>query len=329
MDVLELTRQFRTAVPAPAPDSERAARRALVARFDERPRRLRRGRPLFRVAIAVAVVAVASILAASGVIPGEPDGTSDALAGEVEEIAAAAAGQPALGVGAGEYMYTRSREADLATTNEGGHSWSVLVPVTREVWLATDGSGRIRERVGEPTFLSDADRAAWVAAGRPPLTARESSDERFPAGALSGDRARGLPTDPDALARVIREQASGTDVPVDVEMFVIAGDLLRMPTTPPAVRAALYRVLSKVSGVEFVGKATDAAGRAGVALAIESDYSGALERHQMIVDPDTGDLLAEETVLLRGAAHLQAKPGTVIGYAVYLAVAATNGIRRP
>lgn len=69
-------------------------------------------------------------------------------------------------------------------------------------------------------------------------------------------------------------------------------------------------------------------GRSGIAFAVESDYSGALERRQMIVDPKTGDLLAEETVLLRGAAHLEAKPGTLIGYAIYVASGTTERLER-
>jgi hypothetical protein len=61
---------------------------------------------------------------------------------------------------------------------------------------------------------------------------------------------------------------------------------------------------------------------------VTSDYSGALERYELVFDPRTSELLAEREVLLERAKFLDAKPGTVVGYAVYLEAATTSSIHK-
>lgn len=166
--------------------------------------------------------------------------------------------------------------------------------------------------------MGERDRARWEAAGRPDLGGGETTDETFGPGGLHYEDLASLPTDPDELSQVIRARAEQTDVPVEAEMLVIVGDLLRETAAPPDLRGALYRVAARIPGVELVGEVTDPAGRRGVAVAVTSDYSGARTRKELIFDPETSDLLAEQEVLLERVQWLDADPPAVIGYAVYL-----------
>lgn len=130
---------------------------------------------------------------------------------------------------------------------------------TREIWIAKDGSGRIVEKAGEAAFASETERQEWEAAGRPNLGTDYTSDRNYPAGdtGLSYRDFTGVPTAPDKLYADIQAEAADTGVPVDVEMFVIVGDMLRETFAPPVYRSALYRVAAKIPGVELLGDVTD------------------------------------------------------------------------
>jgi hypothetical protein len=221
------------------------------------------------------------------------------------------------------YRYTRSEGANLVSFPGGSgraeQGFSVLVPKTREIWVAPDGSGRIREVAGEPIFLGERDRARWRAAGAPALVHVTNRD--FGPGGLSTrdkDWAR-LPTHPGQLAAVIRQRATKpSGPPVDVEMFVIVGDLLRETAPPPALRAALHKVAAGIRGVEVVGSGTDRAGRRGVGVAMTTSHFGGRQRQTQVFDPATAALLAEERVLLERVGWVDAQPPAVIGYTTYV-----------
>jgi hypothetical protein len=192
------------------------------------------------------------------------------------------------------------------------------VSEVREFWVAADGSGRLREKAAAPRFFSAADKAAWDAAGRPPLGGPGRSDRSFRPGRLTVVDFSRYSTHPDELYEQIRKQAEGHGSSTASEMLVGVGDLLRETMAPPEFRAALFRVAARIPGVELIGKVTDPAGRRGVAVARTSDDSGYLKRDEMIFNPHTSELLAEREVLLERVEWIPAPPGTVIGYSVYL-----------
>lgn len=85
------------------------------------------------------------------------------------------------------------------------------MPVTREAWIAPDGSGRLLETTGTPSFPTERDRATWIAAGRPDLGGNKTSDEVFPAaapdkGGLFYFDLSNLPTDPTQLRQLIEDR---------------------------------------------------------------------------------------------------------------------------
>jgi hypothetical protein len=281
----------------------------------DRGRARRRARPwLAAAAVAGAALGVAVVVPVlrTGL------GGAQAEAAEVLRRAARAAEEEAPVASLDGYRYTRSEGAFLSTTADGP-AYSVLVPEVREIWVAPDGSGRLLQREEKPIFLGPRDRLRWQESGSPPVGGGRTSEETFGPGGLAYVDLQSLPTDPEALFESIRDRAEGTGVgDVGAEMLVIVGDLLRETVAPPELRAALYEVAARIPGIELVGQVTDPAGRRGVAVAVESDYSGALTRQELIFDPETSEMWAERQVLLEEATWVDVQPPAVIGYAVYL-----------
>lgn len=157
--------------------------------------------------------------------------------------------------------------------------------------------------------------------GALPPGADPGAPQRVGSGSLYYEDVDSLPTDVAALRDVIRARAEANGGgATNLEMFIIVGDLLRETVAAPDVRAALYRVVAALDGVELIGPVTDRIGRAGTAVAMTGDGSGAgRERRTLIFDPETSMLLAEEQVLLDKVDWLDAEPPLVIGYNTYLA----------
>jgi hypothetical protein len=265
-----------------------------------------------------------ALVVGSMFLPRGRGGASAEAAEVLRSVAKVAGARPPVS-SEGRYRYTRSENAYLATSVEQGGSFTVLGPHLREMWIAPDGSGRLRERSGEPIFLGPRDREAWEALGSPKLWESGTSSETFGSGGLHYEDFSGLSTDPDELYQQIERRAadgkpSGVPVPegapVAVNMFAIVGDLLRETVAPPDLRAALYEVAARIPGVELVGEVTDPAGRLGVAVAMNDEPDAV--RQELVFDPETAELLAERQVLLRRVDWVDAEPGTAIGWVAYL-----------
>jgi hypothetical protein len=337
MDEIELLRGVGSDVPPARAAAKQAARAALIEAATRTPaqprfRWSRRGLQRPRLLIPAVVVPLVVVLAL-GIVPlgSRPDPAAAAALDAVAGVAAALPAAPADG-----YRHTKSEGAWLV--GEGGWPdhpngiWA-LVPVTRELWVKPDGSGRLIESRGEPIWFGPADKAAWLASGSP-LPSPEHTDVRFapsppgadpsspqvwPGSLMGHQDVDALPTDPSALRALIDQRAAANGGSTDYERFTIVGDLLRETVAAPQVRAALYRVAAGLGGVELIGSVTDRAGRTGTAVAMTSDQSSrGLERRVLIFDPDTSMLLEEQDVLLLKVDWLDADPPIVIGYATYL-----------
>lgn len=336
IDELDLVRRSMDRVPDPAPvvvanlraqlEELIAAEEAVGKASSHRPRRRRRVQVFAVVSVAAAAALIAALL-----VPGTPDGPAPAVAAALRHEAVVARDQPSPPpLGAGQYIFTSSVSVNLTTDGYGGalspgspaptgptHSFSALVPVTRDIWIASDGSGRLRESFGAPSFLSPADRAAWLADGSPSVrpAPRNVDDTLMGKGLLWGPDLANLPTDPSALTDVINERKVEDGPPGNAETFTIIGDLLRETDASPALRAALYEVAASLPGVEFVGTVRDEAGRTGTAVA----YTSAGEEQELIFNPQTSALLGE-TYLATDPSQLglHVSAGTVIGWSTYL-----------
>ena len=314
MPELELVRRIAPGLVAPS-DEARAQARGALLRHIRRSELLRsRNRRLRWLAPAAGLAATAA--AASAVFVGlGTDGEERASAAPavLRKAAAAARAQPGPGrVEPGEYRYTKSVNAYLATRVIRGGGFSVLLPHVSEIWLGREG-GRLRETTGTPQFMSERDRRRWVAAGRPVLGGGTSTTPLPPSPPL------GLPSDADALYARIKRDAAGHGDGLYEQMFTLVGDALRETGASPAQRAALYEVAARIPGVELVGRVRDRAGRPGIAVAFSSDADK--QRHVLIFDEATAALLGEEYVALAGYWN-DYPEGTVVGYATYL----TSGV---
>jgi hypothetical protein len=258
-------------------------------------------------------------------VPFLPRSGPDAAAAEIlRQAADAAARQPA--PPATGYRHTSSVGAWMTfamaaqpvgangkPAPNGGESYKLLRPVTREIWIAPDGSGRIRQTSGEPVFFSEQDRAAWVAAGSP---SDPGINEDFGPGGLSYANST-LPTDPIALRAVLLGQALLSKNGTNVEMFVLVGDALRETVPSPALASALFQVAATIDGVSSLGPTQDRTGRPGVAVGITGGPSGYRTQRVLLFDPSTHVLLGEEERVVETTED-GIPAGSVVGYTTYL-----------
>ena len=245
----------------------------------------------------------------SGITPTAPVATFAHLVDVALDQPATAAPAP------GQYEYTRSQEA-YADCNAGAVPYCYLLPEERQIWVGTDGSGRLLESFGTPVFETPAARAAWVQDGSPPLGV-PTSDTTFGPGGLSlgpSDLAS-LPTNPTALAAELSARKIEGGPPGPAEDFVQIGDMLRETDASPALRAALFEVAEGIPGVVVLGTVPDHSGRRGIGVGRVGDDG---VEQEYVFDSTTSAFLGEEMVATRPDASTGGAPaGTVLGRAVY------------
>lgn len=282
--------------PAERLELRRQQLHALIASERQPPGKAVSARLPRRWPFAIAAAAAVAI-AVTALLPAGSGGPSPAAAAVLRQAARAAARQPAIDPPSpGQFVYTESKNLFVDTAVTHGQTINYYEHVTREAWIGPDGSGRIREVDGAPSFVTNTDRDAWLAAGKPDLTGDRNSDQSFQSGGLSYVDLSNVPSDPAQLKQLIESRAIEGGPPGDAETFTIIGDLLRETYAPPAVRSALYTIASQLSGVELVGQVHDQLGRSGVAVA----YTSHGIRHELIFDPQTSALLAERQQVVAG-----------------------------
>lgn len=322
-----------------------------------RRRRWRRRRP----ALAGGLAAVVAVALAAGLLPRGAGGPAPAAAAVLNAAASTAAGRTPPPLKPGQFWYTRTegKTVDLLPRPAPpARGFLAAEPSIGEEWWGPTGVWRSRGRDGNPTVL-DADKAAWIAAGRPPLRTNDRSWE------LRGQQARRfmswpgilfprvdwnrhawnhaarqlqqLPTDPAALERRLRDnwwrdragspearercrnptyaQRCPDEAEATVDIFQAATWLLARPITPPALRAALFRMLARLEGIRMLGTMTDEEGRRGTAVAIT--FGGV--RHELLFDPGSSLLLAEREITVTALPEAPRYPvGTTIRSELYL-----------
>lgn len=282
---LDHLRAFRAADAAPGDAARAAARAALLERIDDacapaparRPtaRRPRLLAGAFGLAAAAAVAAALVLtLGSGGVVAPEAATAAQVL----RSAAVVAEQQPDVTLRPGQYWYVRTESRQ---TSADGGEW------VREDWASFDGPTRSVRRplAGGPVEQHTFDGERTYGFFPQPLT---------------HEQMLALPLATDALYAVIERggalwASQNGRVPADRthEMFTIVGDWLRAaPALPSDLRAALYRVAARLPDVELLGEVRDAHGRTGVAVAQTDGHL----RRELVVDPDTSQLLVERTV---------------------------------
>jgi RNA polymerase sigma-70 factor (ECF subfamily) len=321
IDELELLRKVARARDVDGSDAEGRARIALqeailAAGGDDR----RRASPWLvavwpaRVGIAVALAAAVLLLAAllrSGSTAGPPP----AAAAVLQRLARVAGAQPTLEPRPGQYLYTASHSLTSDTVvPAGGHACELIYTQYRQNWVARDGRGLFTEQNG-PRHLAAGAPAACAATLRQIGAAPETSRDWAAPGCLAlhtVDFAK-LPRDPVKLrARLLTGRVEGGP-PGAAEAFIQVADLLRESDAPPALRAALYRAAAGLPAVRSLGTIKDQLGRSGLGLAIDSRGT----RQELIFDPATGGLIAEQGIQLGRARNGGTRPGSVLYWTSY------------
>ncbi|MFB4305688.1 CU044_5270 family protein [Actinomadura sp. GTD37] len=229
----------------------------------------------------------------------------------------------AVGKSAANHYKVDSRQGNEAWTDLDGrrrmvHLEMADVPLTardRQKWQAAGSPGWVSvpnpEGGGGTIQLDMSDRTA----GRSPWPA---SVERFHG--MTPRQIAELPTRPDALEKRLldlrgRWHAVSSDGEPEEPIRAlrgqeriralsdVAGTLLSTAPAPPAVRAAVFRMLASLPGVTVEGPATDPLGRPGTAISLPLKTTAPLGlftapkqlgayRRQFIVAPGAGSLLA-------------------------------------
>ncbi|MFC4912433.1 hypothetical protein [Actinomadura gamaensis] len=176
------------------------------------------------------------------------------------------------------------------------------------------------------------DDSAGEQGGTFPGTSADPAGRRS---TMTAEQVAALPHAPDALAKIFFvddpkvRYAPGTGRLTPARKLATAGRALKNMPLSPKTRAGLMRALAKQPGIETVQRVTDPLRRTGIALAAQpetvtrtAEYGAPkqeqgtfTERRELVFNPDTGELLATMTVLVRpGGPYAALKPGAVIDY---------------
>lgn len=322
------------------------------------PRRRRRRAVVGGVTLAGAAAAAAALVFTAA-LPGSPVRPTSAAAAVLDRAARAAAEQPIVGqLLPGQYLYSE------AIGNGGNYfidddQHLILTEYTQRLqrWVAANGSGRtVSINYGPERFETPHSRQVWIQDGRPaqavamtrgtvvqdyapntcqPTAPCVQSGDELPDGAKPLDVAA-FPTAPAALLQVIEEGKTGdpdfSDPKNYVDVFQDAVGLLDTPEVgvTPAFRSALYQIMAGLNGDELLGPVTDRSGQSGVGVAGPEAHGW---REEIVIDPATGAVLQDETVIVDPAAETTSAQeyygttaGTVIGWTDFLASGVVDSV---
>jgi RNA polymerase sigma-70 factor (ECF subfamily) len=336
MDELTLLRKMHSNVPEASDDALRRGRAALFNRINQtslpaahRPKRKARARwagagiGLIGVAALVVGLVVSNVFGVAGWRgSAEPAAAevlhSAALAsiqnsdpvlapGQYLLVATTAVGGATMGISdsvSGSFLYTSNESMYVPAdrNDEWVRVWSLIKPyktfgptserAAKEFWAGevsgkgADFKGMMRARNG--AFFSPEDPK-------------------------SPDRLAALPRDPSALLDHIHTLTIGQGSSPDGEALVWIADTLRSGVVPAELRAALYNAAAMIPGVEITEKQANLNGAAtGIAIGRLETVNGI--RQDLIIDPNTGQLIGERQVLTRGYGPDYFPVGTVIGW---------------
>ncbi|HEX6353192.1 CU044_5270 family protein [Actinophytocola sp.] len=224
-------------------------------------------------------------------------------------------------LGPGQYRYVASHAWNLSTVvsaDRPGESGSrdaahYLMEELRELWVPADPKQECTQR---STITGN---FKWVAGDKSKgaeTLVPSSSEGTIPCGDVadggwqqpSTKFLASLPRDPDALYDRLRADAEDHGQDPDMEVLVYFADVLRSGQVPADLRAALYRALAKLPGLEITEQLVNLDGHQGTAFGMSVDG----DRHDVIIDRTTGDFIGERQIDEVGKSGVPA--GTVISY---------------
>ncbi len=318
-----------------------------------RSRRRRAGRRRLAVSGGVVATLAAGVLIAAALLPA--GGSDDAQLGPtpasatiaLDRAASTAIRQTAVYPTARQYEYVKVQEGVTSSVGFAGVGIRFWQSDTKQDWYRANGSGRERIVQSREGFLAPLDRPIARAHGLSlaQYMPNQDGDAAYPGvGAFYSDYdPAGLPTQPAALLRAIEREVRATRTPptatagatvsevATASVFEVIADRLLFAATSPALRAALYRVIAHLPGVQLLGWQTDRLGRRGIAVALShAEIGDEATRRELLFDPASGEPLQTQLVQtaplidIPGTAPLPR--GTVLRYTVFIERGVVNSI---
>jgi len=213
----------------------------------------------------------------------------------------------------GQYVYLVTDQVSLASLARvalglGGDGGVAYLRTTRiRTWETED---RIRQEVivGAAVFFDPLAEAAYLAsplaAAEPEGTTGSTDTARFP----SDLDARAWPTSTDALRQAMEAFVSNEPdtAPEELRLMALAGSLLRDPRIDSALRAAVFRVLDDIDGIEVAHDGDGLTATLGYHTEPGGSTLFAMEFDRR------AHLVRETTVWVDGNAELGVPPGTAV-----------------
>jgi hypothetical protein len=298
------------------------------------PMRRRRLMPMTVAAAAVALVATGGIVTLNATDVSPPNGDRVALLSAAELLDGAAnqiktvdqplaPGQYRLITEHGTYprgVLTRSAEG----AQQGVKGGTYLIDHTSMTWIPADYT---QEWLNRRTLNGD---PKWLGGNIPQAEAPfreydtdtgdrlglcgnffpESQDKKVCGDLSNWDTPAfyaELPRDPAALYEWLRTAAAPKGGSPQT-MFGFATEILRAGLMPADLRAAWYRVIAKIDGVEVSARQVTMDGREGVGISLADER----ERAELVISPDTGDFIGERRLTGPKSEYSWLKEGTVL-----------------
>lgn len=312
MDEITLLRSMRDEVPPPTDAATAAGRDALTRLLGGRRTTGKRHRVLWASGITVGAAALAAALVLTNVVglAGWRGGADSAAAAVLHEAALKTISTSDPAVGPSQYVKVITDAVYANINDDGGYlatqNSQLYIPKNRSddwVWVR-DPSTVAR------TYGLASEKAARAAGTDPGETVR-AAEGAFYNGRPQDDGLAGLPRNPTQLLNHIYLVTLGQGVSRDGEALVFIADTLRTGVVPADLRAALYDAAAMIPGVEITDREANLDGRTGIALG-RNETNGI--RQEIIIDPDTGQLIGEREVLTRANVIPGWPAGAAMGY---------------
>ena len=269
---------------------ERARLRLRQATTDEL-RSSRRGHRRLLYAVAASLAIAMLIMVAQVWLPLGQGGLDSSSAAELQRLGEISSQRSAPELLPGEFIYRRYLEVGRESVGSvsTGLLFSIDVTVEVEVWLASDGSGRMQTTYLDVSFSSKQDQTLWEQAGSQeiPRVGKTLIADYGPDG-LSYFPVERLPTDPDALRQALADGTVIEPAPGDVNELSTIGSLLAQEDGDGDLRQALFDLLASIPNVTVSTDVVDPLDRPAVEVAI-SDDAGVTS---LLLDPVDARLLA-------------------------------------
>jgi hypothetical protein len=241
-------------------------------------------------------------------------GSSPAAAAVLDEAADIAKSAKSDALGSGQVLdITESFLVHGFVKGSAGQQFYYNVTGTGEWTLNPNGAGTEQISLGDPSFPSPADQAAWIALGSLvlvpshqivetlPLSPAETQSQAAQNGldappntptVLPYNEVATLPTDPAALEQALVMQYENGHLDVG-QTFDLAANLLE-EGAGPSQRSALYSMVASLPGVTFDGSTvTDLTGKQGMGVSV--NVGGV--RRELVFDPSTSSVLEERNIV--------------------------------